>query len=63
MNPEINDAMNQNSSSRFPTNNCYIDEQYKTFLLNNFPFMALVNFQVNFNRAAHCSYSNDTLSK
>ena len=45
--------MNQPSPSRFPTNDCYIYERYKTFLLNNVSFMALVSFQINFIRAAH----------
>ena len=40
--------MNQPSSSRFPTNECYIHERYKRFSLNNVSFMALVSFQVNF---------------
>ena len=53
--------MNKPPSS-FPTNDCYIYERYKTFLLNNVSFMALVSFQVNFIRAAHRSYSIDTLS-
>ena len=30
MNHEINNAINQPSSSSFPTNNCYIYEWYKT---------------------------------
>ena len=47
MNHKINNAINQPSSSRFPTNDCYIYEWYKTFLLNNVSFMVLVNFQVN----------------
>ena len=62
MNHEINNAMNQPSSSRFTTNDFYIYERYKMFLLNNVSFIALVSFQVNFIRAAHRSYSNDTLS-
>ena len=45
--------MNQPSSSRFPTNDCYIYERYKTFLINNVSLMALVSFQVTFIRAAH----------
>ena len=52
MNHETNNGMNQPFSSRFPTNDCYICEWYKMFLLNNVSFMALVNFQVNFIRAA-----------
>ena len=59
MNREINNAMNQPSSSRFPTNDCYIYERYKTFLLNNVSFMALVSFQVNFIRAAHRDSKNE----
>ena len=55
----MNNAMNQPSSSRFPTNNCYIYEWYKTFLLNNVSFMALVSFQVNFIRAAHRDSKNE----
>ena len=52
MNHETNNGMNQPFSSRFPTNDCYICKWYKMFLLNNVSFMALVNFQVNFIRAA-----------
>ena len=52
MNHETNNGMNQPFSSRFPTNDCYICERYRMFLLNNVSFMALVNFQVNFIRAA-----------
>ena len=59
MNHEINNAMNQPSSSRFPTNDCYIYERYKTFLLNNVSFMALVSFQVNFTRATHHDLKNE----
>ena len=59
MDHEINNAMNQPSSSRFPTNNCYISERYKTFLLNNVSFMVLVSFQVNFIGAAHCNLKNE----
>ena len=51
--------MNQPSSLRFPTKNCDINEWYKTFLLNNVSFMALVSFQVNFIRAAHCDSKNE----
>ena len=51
--------MNQPSSSRFPTNDCYIYERYKTFLLNNVSFMALVSFQINFIRAAHRDSKNE----
>ena len=51
--------MNQPSSSRFPTNDCYIYEWYKTFLLNNVSFMALVSFQVNFTRAAYHDMKNE----
>ena len=40
--------MNQPSSSRFLTNDCYIYERFKRFSLNNVSFMALVSFQVNF---------------
>ena len=50
--------MNQPSSSRFPTNDCYIYEPYKTFLLNNVLFMALASFQFNFIRAAHHDLKN-----
>ena len=59
MNHKINNAINQPSSSRFPTNDCYIYEWYKTFLLNNVSFMALVSFQVNFIRAAHRDSKNE----
>ena len=59
MNREINNAMNQPSSSRFPTNDCDIYERYKTFLLNNVSFMVLVSFQVNFIRAAHRDSKNE----
>ena len=59
MNHEINNALNQPSSLRFPTNNCYIYEWYKTFSLNNVSFMALVSFQVNFIRAAQCNSNNE----
>ena len=52
--------MNQPSSSKFPTNNCYVYERYKTFLLNNILFMALVSFQVNFIRATHHDSKNET---
>ena len=45
--------MNQPSSSRFPTNDCYIYERYKTFLLNSVSFMALVSLQVNITWAAY----------
>ena len=51
--------MNQPSPSRFPTNDCYIYERYKTFLLNNVSFMALVSFQVNFIRAVHQDSKNE----
>ena len=51
--------MNQSSSSRCPTNDCYIYEQYKTFLLNSVSFMALVNFQVKFTQAAHHDSKNE----
>ena len=51
--------MNQPSSSKFPTNNCYVYELYKTFSLNNVSFMALVSFQVNFIRAAHHDTKNE----
>ena len=53
--------MNQPSSSRFPTNDCYIYERYKTFLLRfyNVLFMALVSFKVNFIRAAHRDSKNE----
>ena len=51
--------MNQPSSSKFPTNNCYVYERYKTFSLNNVSFMALVSFQVNFIRAAHRDSKNE----
>ena len=50
--------MNKPPSS-FPTNDCYIYERYKTFLLNNVSFMALVSFQVNFIRAAHRDSKNE----
>ena len=59
MNHEINNAINQPSSSRFPTNNCYIYEWYKTFLLNNVSFMALGSFKVNFIQAAHHDLKNE----
>ena len=59
MNHEINNAINQPSSSRFPTNNCYIYEWYKTFLLNNVSFMALGSFKVNFIQAAHRDLKNE----
>ena len=59
MNREINNAMNQPSSSRFPTNDCYIYERYKTFLLNSVSVMFLVSFQVNFIRAAHRDSKNE----
>ena len=36
-----------------------IYEQYKTFLLNNVSFMALVSFQVNFIRAVHQDSKNE----
>ena len=55
----MNNAMNQPSSSRFPTNNCYIYEQYKMFLLNNVSFMAVVSFQFNFIGAAHRDSKNE----
>ena len=51
--------MNQPSSSRFPTNDCYIYEQYKTFLLNNVSFMALVSSQVNFIGGGHHVSKNE----
>ena len=51
--------MNQPSSSRFPTNDCYIYVRYKTFLLNNVSFMALASFQVNFIRTAHRGLKNE----
>ena len=51
--------MNQPSSSRFPTNDCYIYARYKTFLLSNVSFMALVSFQVNFIQAAHQDSKNE----
>ena len=51
--------MNQPSSSRFPTNDCYIYEWYETFLLNNVSFMALVSLQVNFTRATHRDLKNE----
>ena len=51
--------MNQPSSSRFPTNDCYIYERYKTFLLDNVSFTALVSFQVNLIRAAHRDSKNE----
>ena len=60
MNHKINNAINQPSSSRFPTNDCYIYEWYKTFLLNNVSFMALVSFQVNFIRAAYRDSKSET---
>ena len=60
MNHKSNNAMNQPSSSRFPTNDCYIYERYKTFLLNNVSFMALVSFQVNFIWASHRDLKNET---
>ena len=50
--------MNQPSSSRFPTNDCYIYEPYKTFLLNKVLFMSVVSFQVNFIGAAHHDLKN-----
>ena len=50
--------MNQPSSSRFSTNDCYIYEWYKTFLLNNVLFMALGSFQLNFIRAARHELKN-----
>ena len=50
--------MNQHSSSRFPTNDCYVYERYKTFLLNNV-FVAPLSFQVNFIRAAHRDSKNE----
>ena len=59
MDHEINNAMNQPSSSRFPTNDCYIYERYKMFLLNNVSFMVLVSFQVNFIGAAYCNLKNE----
>ena len=59
MNHESNNAMNKPSSSRFPTNDCHIYEQYKTILLNNVSFMALVSFQVNFIRATHRDLKNE----
>ena len=59
MNQEINNAMNQPSSSRFPTNDCCVYERYKTFLINNVSFMALVNFQVNFTQATHRDSKNE----
>ena len=59
MNHETNNGMNQSFSSRFPTNDCYICEWYKMFLLNNVSFMALVNFQVNFTQAAHRDSKNE----
>ena len=46
MNHEINNAMNQPSSSRFTTNDCDIYERYKTLLLNNVSFIALVSFKL-----------------
>ena len=52
--------MNQPSSSKFPTNNCYVYERYKAFLLNNVSFMALVSFQVNFIQATHHESKNET---
>ena len=55
----MNNAMNQPSSSRFPTNDYYIYEWYKMFLLNNVSFIALVSFQVNFIGAAHCNSKNE----
>ena len=58
MNHEINNAANQ-PSSRFPINDCYIYERYKTFLLNSVSFMALVIFQVNFIRAARIESKNE----
>ena len=36
-----------------------IYERYKTFLLNNVSFMALVSFQVNFIRAVHQDSKNE----
>ena len=45
--------MNQPSSSRFPTNDCYVYERYKTFFFDNVSFMTLVSFPVHFIRAAH----------
>ena len=51
--------MNQPSSSWFPTNDCHIYERYKTFLVNNVSFKALVSFQVNCIEAAHCDSKND----
>ena len=59
MNHEINNAMNWPSSSRFPTNDCYIYEWYKKFLLNNVSCMAYVSFQVNFIWAVHCDLKNE----
>ena len=55
----MNNAMNQPSSSRFPTNDYYIYEWYKMFLLNNVSFIALVSVQVNFIGAAHCNSKNE----
>ena len=46
MNHEINNAMNQPSSSRFTTSNCDIYERYKTLLLNNVSFIALASFKL-----------------
>ena len=59
MDHKINNAMNQPSSSSFPTNDCYIYEWCKTLLLNNVSFMVLVSFQVNVIRAAHCDSKNE----
>ena len=59
MDHKINNAMNQPSSSSFPANDCYIYEWCKTLLLNNVSFMALVSFQVNVIRAAHCDSKNE----
>ena len=48
--------MNQPSSSRFTTNDCYICKRYKTFLLNNVSFIALVSVQVNFSHTVTTPY-------
>ena len=48
--------MNQPSSSRFPTNGCYI---YDLYIFNNVSFMAVISFQVNFIRATHGNSKNE----
>ena len=50
--------MNQPSSSRFPANDCYVYERYKTFF-DNVSFMTLVSSPVHFIRAAHRDSKNE----